>query len=80
MIREIRDLPANRTLNVSKFVPQKLVVPIHKTLVSALANAEQAARQEGKSFDAGTVFMIEAYVNEGPTMKCFRVRAQGRGV
>ncbi|WP_279058421.1 50S ribosomal protein L22 [Mobiluncus mulieris] len=79
VIREVRGLPANRALDVLKFAPQKPAVPIRKTLVSALANAEQAARREGKSFDADTMFVIEAYVNEGPTMKRFRARAQGRG-
>ena len=79
VIREVRGLPANRALDVLKFAPQKPAVPIRKTLVSALANAEQAARREGKSFDADTMFVIEAYVNEGPTMKRSRARAQGRG-
>lgn len=79
VIREVRGLPANRALDVLKFAPQKPAAPIRKTLVSALANAEQAARREGKSFDADTMFVIEAYVNEGPTMKRFRARAQGRG-
>lgn len=79
IMREVRGLPANRALDILKFAPQKPAVPIRKALVSALANAEQAARQAGKSFDTDEMFVVEAYVNDGPTMKRFRARAQGRG-
>lgn len=79
VMREVRGLPANRALDILRFAPQKPALSIRKTLVSALANAEQAARKDGKSFDTDEMFVIEAYVNEGPTMKRFRARAQGRG-
>lgn len=79
IMKEVRGLPATKALDLLKFAPQKPALPIRKTLVSALANAEQAARQDGKSFDANDMFVVEAYVNEGPTMKRFRARAQGRG-
>ena len=79
IMKEVRGLPANKALDMLKFAPQKPALPIRKTLVSALANAEQAARNAGKSFDADEMFVVEAYVNDGPTMKRFRARAQGRG-
>lgn len=79
VMNEVRGLPANRALDLLKFAPQKPAVPIRKALVSALANAEQAARSAGNSFDADEMFVVEAYVNDGPTMKRFRARAQGRG-
>lgn len=79
VMNEVRGLSANRALDLLKFAPQKPAVPIRKALVSALANAEQAAHNAGKSFDVDEMFVVEAYVNDGPTMKRFRARAQGRG-
>lgn len=79
IMNEVRGMEAKKALNLLSFAPQKPALPIRKTLVSALANAEQAARNAGTSFDADEMFVIEAYVNDGPTMKRFRARAQGRG-
>lgn len=79
IMNEVRGMEANKALDVLKFAPQKPALPIRKTLVSALANAEQAARNAGTSFDSDEMYIIEAYVNDGPTMKRFRARAQGRG-
>lgn len=79
IMNEVRGMEANKALDVLKFAPQKPALPIRKTLVSALANAEQAARNAGMSFDSDQMYIVEAYVNDGPTMKRFRARAQGRG-
>lgn len=79
IMNEVRGMEANKALDVLKFAPQKPALPIRKTLVSALANAEQAARNAGTSFDSDEMYIVEAYVNDGPTMKRFRARAQGRG-
>ena len=49
--------------------------PIRKLIESARANAEQDG---GTDFDADALFIKEIYVNEGPTLKRFRPRAQGR--
>ena len=79
VMREVRGLSAAKALDLLAFAPQKPALPIRKTLVSALANAEQAARGKGASFDVDQMVIVEAYVDEGPTMKRFRPRAQGRG-
>lgn len=79
VMREVRGLSAAKALELLAFAPQKPALPIRKTLVSALANAEQAARGKGVSFDVDQMVIVEAYVDEGPTMKRFRPRAQGRG-
>ncbi|BDZ56971.1 hypothetical protein GCM10025872_06280 [Barrientosiimonas endolithica] len=47
-------------------------------LESAIANARYAADQASAPFDERTLVVSEAYVDEGPTMKRFRPRAQGR--
>lgn len=46
---------------------------IEKVLKSAIANAEN-----NSGLDKDTLFVKEAYVNNGPILKRFRPRAQGR--
>jgi large subunit ribosomal protein L22 len=46
---------------------------VFKVLASAVANAENNER-----LDPDTLLVSQAYVDEGPTMKRFRPRAQGR--
>ena len=79
IMNEVRGMEANKALDLLKFAPQKPALPIRKTLVSALANAEQAARNAGTSFNSDEMYIVEAYVNDGPTMKRFQARARGRG-
>ena len=45
---------------------------------SAVANARQKATQQGLPFREEELFISEAFVNEGPTMKRIQPRAQGR--
>jgi large subunit ribosomal protein L22 len=47
-------------------------------LDSAVANAEHLAHVRNLSLDPADLVIIEAYVDEGPTLKRFRPRAQGR--
>jgi large subunit ribosomal protein L22 len=69
----IRDLPAQEALSVLQFAPQAASDPIRKVLASAIANAEN-----NFSLDPETLIVSRAYVDEGPTLKRFRPRAQGR--
>ena len=69
----IRDLPAREALSILKFAPQAASEPVSKVLASAIANAEH-----NFSLDPESLFVSNAYVDEGPTMKRFRPRAQGR--
>ena len=69
----IRDLPAQEALSVLKFAPQAASEPVGKVLASAIANAEHNFQ-----LDPQTLVVSRAYVDEGPTMKRFRPRAQGR--
>jgi large subunit ribosomal protein L22 len=73
VIALIRDLPAQEALSVLKFAPQAASEPVGKVLASAIANAEH-----NFSLDPQTLVVSRAYVDEGPTMKRFRPRAQGR--
>ena len=69
----IRDLPAQEALTILKFAPQAASEPVSKVLASAIANAEH-----NFSLDPETLIVSRAFVDEGPTLKRFRPRAQGR--
>ena len=70
----IRGLPAEEALSVLQFAPQAASEPVYKVLASAVANAEHNVGVT----DRGSLVVREAYVDEGPTLKRFRPRAQGR--
>jgi large subunit ribosomal protein L22 len=69
----VRGLPAKEALTVLQFAPQAASEPVYKVLASAIANAENNER-----LDPDSLLVREAYVDEGPTLKRFRPRAQGR--
>src|SRR5579875_1208348 len=69
----IRDMPAQQALAVLKFAPQAASEQVAKVLASAIANAEH-----NFSLDPETLIVSRAYVDEGPTLKRFQPRAQGR--
>src|SRR5437763_5506876 len=73
MVNLIRGLPAREALTVLQFAPQAASEPVYKVLASAVANAENNER-----LDPDALLVAEAYVDEGPTLKRFRPRAQGR--
>lgn len=70
----IRGLPTGEASMVLRFSPQNVSDQINKVLASAVANA---ANNQG--VDPRNLVVSEAFVDEGPTMKRFRPRAQGRG-
>ena len=70
----IRGLPAAQAQAVLQFAPQAASEPVGKVLDSAIANAVNNHQHT----DVSTLYVAQAYVDEGPTMKRFRPRAQGR--
>jgi len=73
VVNLVRGLPARDALTVLQFAPQAASEQVYKVLASAIANAENNER-----LDPDALLVSEAYVDEGPTMKRFRPRAQGR--
>ena len=73
VVNLVRGLPAKEALTVLKFAPQAASEPVYKVLASAIANAENNER-----LDPDSLLVAEAFVDEGPTLKRFRPRAQGR--
>ena len=72
----IRGMRADEALNVLKFAPQAVGQDVYTLLNSAVANAKQ---KNPAIRDASELWVVEALVDEGQTMKRFRPRAQGRG-
>ena len=72
----IRGMRADEALNVLKFAPQAAGQDVYALLNSAVANAKQ---KNPALRDASELWVVEALVDEGITMKRFRPRAQGRG-
>ena len=75
VINLVRGLPAKEALAVLQFAPQAASEPVYKVLASAIANADT----RGGRGDRGMLWVRRAWVDEGPTLKRFRPRAQGRG-
>jgi large subunit ribosomal protein L22 len=73
VVNLVRGLPAREAMTVLQFAPQAASVQVQKVLASAMANAENNER-----LDPDALLVSEAYVDEGPTLKRFRPRAQGR--
>ena len=72
----IRGQRADEALNILKFAPQSAGADLYTLLNSAVANAKQ---KNPAIRDASELWVVEALVDEGRTMKRFRPRAQGRG-
>jgi large subunit ribosomal protein L22 len=69
----IRGMGVDEALSLLEFAPQAASETVYKVLESAVANAEST-----ESLDRGTLVVTKAMVDEGPTMKRWRPRAQGR--
>ena len=74
----IRGKQAAEAVAVLEFAPQAASEPVRKVVQSAIANARVKADAASEAFDERLLVVSEAYVDEGPTMKRFRPRAQGR--
>ena len=76
--RAIQGLPVSAALDLVAFSPKKAAGLINKTLKSAVANAEQAARSSNEALDVDALYVKHAVINEGPKLKRFMPAAQGR--
>ena len=74
----IKGKQAQEALAILKFAPQSASEPIYKLVASAMANAQVKADRDGEYLDEQDLYVANAYVDEGTTLKRFRPRAQGR--
>jgi large subunit ribosomal protein L22 len=74
----IRGKQALEAVAVLEFAPQAVSETVRKVVQSAIANARVKAQAASEPFDERLYVVERAYVDEGPTLKRFRPRAQGR--
>ncbi|MBW1704640.1 MAG: 50S ribosomal protein L22 [Deltaproteobacteria bacterium] len=70
---QVRGKKVEEALNMLSFAPQKGALILKKLINSAVANAEQ-----NSGVDVDALLVKRVYADEGPTLKRFRPRAQGR--
>ena len=73
VLRQIQGKSYEEALMLLEFLPHTSCEPIIKVLRSAAANAKN-----NLGFDETKLIVKEAYADQGPVMKRFRPRAQGR--
>ena len=78
VIALIKGKQAQEALAILKFAPQSASEPIYKLVEAGIANARVKADKDSEYLDEQDLYVANAYVDEGTTLKRFRPRAQGR--
>ncbi len=78
VIDQIRGQDVNAAYGTLQFSKKKAARIIDNVLRSAVANAVYQADQEGDRLNVDTLYVQEAYVDEGRTLRRWRARAYGR--
>lgn len=71
----VRGKPILEALDILQFTQKRAAPLISKVVESALRNVEESDELD---WDLDDLYVSEAYVNEGPTLKRFKPRAMGR--
>lgn len=75
-VRQVVDLIRGKDLSealaILQFVPKRSAQPVEKVVRSAAANAEY-----NHEMDPDALYVAEAYVDQGPTLKRIMPRARG---
>lgn len=72
----IRGMEVGRALGTLKFSKKAASVPLEKLLRSAISNWEQ---KNDRKAEEGELYVTQAFVDEGVTLKRMRPAPQGRG-
>ena len=73
VVAAIKGRPVEEAASLLRFMPQHAARDIEAVLKSATANAEN-----NHNLSAEDLVIVDAIANEGPTIKRFQPRAQGR--
>jgi large subunit ribosomal protein L22 len=73
VVAAIKGRPVEEAAALLRFMPQHAARDVERVLKSATANAEN-----NHNLSAEDLFIADAIANEGPTLKRWRPRAQGR--
>ena len=68
----VRGMPVSEALATLQFAPQAASEPVYKVVASAAANAEQT-----DNLRRDDLYISQAFVDEGMTMRRIRARAKG---
>lgn len=74
VVDQIRGRSYEEALMILQFMPYKACEPVLKLLYSVAANAKN-----NFNLSKSELIISEVYVDQGPVMKRFQPRAQGRG-
>ena len=74
----VRGKDVSEAIELLSFTDKKTAPIIKKLVESAVANAEQAARRSNTDLDIDQLYVKTVLVDQGPTLRRFRPRAQGR--
>ncbi|MBF2089251.1 MAG: 50S ribosomal protein L22 [Synechococcales cyanobacterium K44_A2020_017] len=73
VLDQIRGRSYREALIILEFMPYRACEPILKVLRSAVANAEH-----NNGYSPSNLVITQAYADQGPSLRRFRPRAQGR--
>ena len=73
VLDQIRGLSYREALIILEFMPYRACEPVLKVLRSAAANAEH-----NEGMERASLVVSQAFADQGPSLKRFRPRAQGR--
>ena len=76
VLKEINGLSVDKALNKLLFINKKASFFILKAIKSGLSNLNT----NNQNFDREELFIINSFVDQGPTMKRFRPAAMGRAM
>ena len=76
VLDSVKGLPVSDALNKLHFTRKDAAEPIEKTIRSAVSNLGNL--EEGQRLDLHEIFVSEAFVDQGPTLKRFRPMSMGR--
>ncbi|MCE2455500.1 MAG: 50S ribosomal protein L22 [Gemmatimonadetes bacterium] len=78
VVDQIRGRSVGGAYALLSFSKKAAAVPVKKTLQSAVANARERSIEDQDPLDVDDLFVQEAFVDEGRTLRRWRARAQGR--
>jgi large subunit ribosomal protein L22 len=73
VLDQIRGRSYREALIILEFMPYRACQPVLKVLRSAVANAEH-----NQGLDPASLIVSEAFADQGPSLRRYRPRAQGR--
>lgn len=74
----VRGRDVSEAIEILQFTRKKSAPLIRKLVESAIANAEHSAENTGGDLDVDELYVKTITVDEGPGLRRFRPRAQGR--